>query len=108
MNLRQFMVRGRVLKLYREFLRSIKEIPDQSSKQELFDWVHKDFRKFMHETDEFKIRSLIVNGERSLKELQQNLELSGVSSLNKKEKAVKKQPVEKQSCMKVTSEEVRQ
>ncbi|XP_067009389.1 LYR motif-containing protein 2 [Anabrus simplex] len=76
LNLKQFMLRQRVLKLYREILRSIYKVPDESSKKELLQWARCDFEKHRHHTDEYTIKTLIFNGERSLKELQQTLELS--------------------------------
>ncbi|KAK3932784.1 LYR motif-containing protein 2 [Frankliniella fusca] len=76
MSLKQFMLHQEVLKLYRSFLRSIKEIESPADRQQLREWVQSDFRKHRHETDEITIRNLVVNGERALKELKQSLALS--------------------------------
>lgn len=46
------MVHQEVLKLYRGFLRSIKEVDSQSDQQEIRAWVREDFRKYKYETDE--------------------------------------------------------
>ncbi|XP_034252841.1 LYR motif-containing protein 2 isoform X2 [Thrips palmi] len=71
-----FMVHQEVLKLYRNFFRSLREVESPSDRQQLQKWVQADFRKYKHETDEVTIRNLIVNGERALKELRQSLALS--------------------------------
>ncbi|KAJ1531536.1 hypothetical protein ONE63_000211 [Megalurothrips usitatus] len=76
MSLKQFMVHQEVLKLYRSFLKSIKEVESLEDRKYLREWVQADFRKYKEEKDEVTIRNLIVNGERALKELQQSLTLS--------------------------------
>lgn len=76
MSLKQFMVHQEVLKLYRNFLRSLREVESPTDRKQLKEWVQADFRKYKHETDEITIRNLIVNGERALKELKQSLALS--------------------------------
>ena len=48
----QFMLRAEVLKLYRQMLRTTRQIPDQDYRQEMTEWVQRDFRKFKNETDE--------------------------------------------------------
>jgi len=70
------MLRKQVLKLYRDILRSIRQVPDQESQQELKLWARQDFEKNKHHTEEITIKMMIKHGERSLKELQQTLELS--------------------------------
>lgn len=46
------MLRQKSLKLYREFLKTIKNIPLESDRQQFFDWVKADFKKNKFETDE--------------------------------------------------------
>lgn len=73
------MLRQEVLKLYREIFRSIRQVPDESGRNDLKQWTRSDFRANMHHTDELTIKMLLQHGQRSLKELQTNLELSGIT-----------------------------
>lgn len=73
------MLRQEVLKLYRDIFRNIRQIPEESSRNDLKQWTRSDFRANMHHTDELTIKMLLQHGQRSLKELKTNLELSGVS-----------------------------
>ncbi|XP_073813771.1 LYR motif-containing protein 2 [Musca autumnalis] len=90
LDLKQFMLRQEVLKLYREIFRTIKQVPDASSQYELKSWARHDFRTNQHQTDEVAIKMLIQAGRRSLTELQTSLRLSGVTASsttsNQKEK----------------------
>lgn len=46
------MLRQKSLKLYREFLKTIKNIPLESDRQQFLNWVKEDFKKNKFETDE--------------------------------------------------------
>lgn len=74
------MVRNEVLKLYRQILRSIKQVPDLNSRRELQEWVRTDFKNNKHHTDEIVIKMMIQSGRRSLNELETNLGLSGIKT----------------------------
>ncbi|KAG8285454.1 LYR motif-containing protein 2 [Homalodisca vitripennis] len=76
LTLKQFMLRKQVLKLYRDTLRSIRQVPDRDSQLELRKWARQDFENNKHLEEEITIKMMIKHGERSLKELQQSLELS--------------------------------
>lgn len=76
----QFMLRQEVLKLYRTIFRTIRHVPDQSSRHELREWARADFRANKHHTEELAIKMLMQHANRSLKELQTSLGLSGLSS----------------------------
>ncbi|EAT34257.1 AAEL012328-PA [Aedes aegypti] len=80
LSLKQFMLRQEVLKLYRTIFRTIRQVPDESSRQELRQWARSDFRANKHQTEELAIKMLMQHANRSLKELQTSLGLSGVSS----------------------------
>lgn len=73
------MLRQEVLKLYRDIFRSIRLIPEASSRKDLKEWTRSDFRANMHHTDELTIKMLLQHGQRSLNELKTNLELSGIA-----------------------------
>lgn len=74
------MLRQEVLKLYRDIFRCIRQIPEESSRNDLKQWTRSDFRTNSHHTDELTIKMLLQHGQRSLNELKTNLELSGIST----------------------------
>jgi len=78
LTLKQFMVRQEVLKLYRTFFRTIRQLPDERQKVEVADWVRSDFKsnKGVSVEDEVQIKSLLYNGEKMLRELKQSVDLS--------------------------------
>lgn len=80
LNLKQFMLRNEVLKLYRTLYRTIRKVPDESSRRDLKIWLKEDFRKNQTLSDEIAIKMSIQVGLRSLKELETSLELSGIST----------------------------
>lgn len=73
------MLRQEVLKLYRDIFRSIRLVPEPSSRIDLKEWTRSDFRANMHHTDELTIKMLLQHGQRSLNELKVSLELSGIA-----------------------------
>lgn len=79
LNLKQFLLRQEVLKLYRDLYRTINKVPDESSRKDLKLWLREDFKRNKNQTDEITIKMAMNVGRRSLKELQQSLELSGIS-----------------------------
>ncbi|XP_043268950.1 LYR motif-containing protein 2 [Venturia canescens] len=74
MSLKEFMVHQEVLKLYRNIMKTVRKIPDKHDRDYMRDWVKSDFRANKDVKDEFAIKSLIVHGENSLRELQRNLD----------------------------------
>lgn len=71
------MLRQEILKLYRDIHRTIRKVPDESSRNELRSWARNDFRANKDQTDEEAIKSLVQIAHRSLKELKTSLSLSG-------------------------------
>lgn len=84
LNLKQFMLRQEVLKLFRDLYRTINKVPDDNSRKELKLWLIEDFKKNKNLNDEVAIKMSIQVGLRSLKELQNSLELSGNLSNTRK------------------------
>jgi len=76
LNLKQFMLRQKSLRLYKEFLKTIKNIPLESDRQQFYNWVKDDFKKNKFEADEYSIKILHKYGEKSLTDLKLNLALS--------------------------------
>lgn len=74
------MLRQEVLKLYREIFRTIRKVPDETSRAELREWTRSDFRSNIHHTEEITIKMLLNHGKRSLGELRTSLELSGTKT----------------------------
>lgn len=77
LSLKQFMVRQQVLKLYRDFFRTARELPE-GQREDIIEWVRSDFKsnKSVPVTDEEQIKALVINGEKMLRELKQSVDLS--------------------------------
>ncbi|XP_075975696.1 LYR motif-containing protein 2 [Anticarsia gemmatalis] len=76
LSLKQFLLRQEVLKLYRDIFRTLRKIPDESTRIELRDWARTDFRNNMHHKDETTIKAMLHYGKKSLKDIQNSLALS--------------------------------
>ena len=79
LTLKEFMLRQEVLKLYRDFFRTIKQLPDPVQRKEVGDWVRSDFKAYSKACtlkDEDHVKSLLFQGAKSLNELKQNVDLS--------------------------------
>ncbi|CAG9562671.1 unnamed protein product [Danaus chrysippus] len=76
LNLKQFLMRQEVLKLYRDIFKTLRKVPDEKTRLELRDWARIDFRNNKHHTDETVIKSMLHYGKKSLKDLQRTLALS--------------------------------
>ena len=75
------MVRGQVLKQYRQFLRTAKRLPDRKAADDVLIWVRADFKQnsIIPNSEEDKIKSLLLYGEKMLKELKQSVDLATAS-----------------------------
>lgn len=71
------MLRQQVLKQYKTFLRTARRLPDKGQSAEVITWVRSDFKRHssVPNSDEDKIKGLLNQGERMLKELKQNVDL---------------------------------
>ncbi|RVE47438.1 hypothetical protein evm_007849 [Chilo suppressalis] len=76
LTLKQFMLRQEVLKLYREILRTIRQVPDKNTRKELIEWTRTDFQNNKHHTDEATIKTMLYYGKKSLKDFQNSVALS--------------------------------
>ncbi|XP_077294508.1 LYR motif-containing protein 2 [Arctopsyche grandis] len=76
LNLKQFLLRGEVKKLYRDVLRTIRQVPDERNREELRDWARSDFKNNKNHTDEIVIKMMIQHGQKALRELKTSLDLS--------------------------------
>ncbi|XP_067675480.1 LYR motif-containing protein 2-like [Haliotis asinina] len=75
-SLKRFMLRSEVLKLYREMMRAIRQVPDASHRRELTEWVRYDFKQNKHHQDEETIKMMLTKGRMSLKELESAIHLA--------------------------------
>lgn len=78
LTLKQFMLRQQVLKLYRSFFRTIRQLPDPGQRKDISQWVRADFKanKDIDPSSEDTIKSLMFNGEKMLRELRQSADLA--------------------------------
>lgn len=72
----KFLLRAEVIKLYKEILRAIREVPDERNRQELRDWARDDFKNNKDHKDEIVIKMMLQHGQKSLRELKTSLNLS--------------------------------
>lgn len=78
LTLKQFMLRQEVLKLYRTFFRTLRQLPDKSQQKDIAHWIRTDFKanKNIDVSQEDKIKSLLYQGQKMLNELKNNVEFS--------------------------------
>ncbi|CAG0890696.1 unnamed protein product [Darwinula stevensoni] len=72
----RFLRRRKVLTLYKNLLKVVKILPDKKDQEELHDWVRKDFKSNMGETDEMAVNMKISYGEKSLENLKRMIKQS--------------------------------
>ncbi|KAK2143251.1 hypothetical protein LSH36_859g00012 [Paralvinella palmiformis] len=76
LSLKQFMRRAEVLHLYRDILRAVRQIPNETDRKQMLEWARTDFRKNMNETNEDSIKIMMAYGKKTLKQFQNVLHLS--------------------------------
>ncbi|XP_064489053.1 LYR motif-containing protein 2-like [Ornithodoros turicata] len=75
-SLKRFILRQQTLKLYRDILRAVREVPDEAQRKELQMWARHDFEANRNLKDEDFIKMQIARGRLALKELLSTLHLS--------------------------------
>ena len=88
LTLPQFLRRQAVLGQYRAFLRTARRLPEDQ-REEILGWVRHDFRRHaaIPAAEEDRVKSLLQQGERMLKELRQNVELATASEASEAPRA---------------------
>ena len=79
LTLKQFMLRQQVIRLYRDFFRTTAKLEDAGQKEEIRTLIRADFRvnqSLDTGLDEDKVKALLFHGEKMLRELKQNVDLS--------------------------------
>lgn len=80
LTLEHFLMRGRTLSLYRKYLRATRDIPNPSARWETIQFFRDDVHRFLHETDLERIKDLLMQGHRFLKQMQGQMTLAGASA----------------------------
>ena len=78
LTLKQFLLRQQVMKLYIDFHRTIRKLPE-TEREEMRSWVRQDFKRNMYldpEGDQETIKAMLLNGEKMLREMKQSAELA--------------------------------
>ncbi|XP_012709435.2 LYR motif-containing protein 2 isoform X2 [Fundulus heteroclitus] len=76
LSLKQFLQRQRVLALYRNMLRTIRQVPDEADRKYLRDWARDEFKRNKDATNQDAIRMMITQASNHLEELQKSLALA--------------------------------
>ncbi|KAI7800089.1 LYR motif-containing protein 2 [Triplophysa rosa] len=77
LTLKQFLQRQRVLGMYRDLLRSIRKVPNESDRRYLRDWAREEFKRNKSETDQDVVRMMITQAHNHLEGLRKSLALAG-------------------------------
>ncbi|XP_003747571.1 LYR motif-containing protein 2 isoform X2 [Galendromus occidentalis] len=72
----QFVLRQQSLKLYREILRSLKQLDNKDQAREIKQWARQDFECYRNLQDPEVIKMHQARGKLALKELRASLELA--------------------------------
>lgn len=76
LSLEHFLARNRSILLYRRIQRSLRQVADPTSRQELKRWARSDFDRHRHEKDLSKIRYLYSTGARQVQQMEASFALS--------------------------------
>lgn len=75
-HLHQFLQRQKVLGIYRNMLRTIRQVPDEADRKYLRDWARDEFKRNKNATEQDAIRMMITQASNHLEELQKSLALA--------------------------------
>ncbi|XP_031560596.1 LYR motif-containing protein 2-like [Actinia tenebrosa] len=76
LNFKQFLVRRQVLTLYREIMKTLKEVPNAQHREDLKVWARDEFKQNKNEKDEASIQHMIYHGQQILKEIASSLAMA--------------------------------
>ncbi|XP_030578223.1 LYR motif-containing protein 2 [Archocentrus centrarchus] len=76
LSLKQFLQRQKVLGIYRNMLRTIRQVPDEADRKYLRNWAREEFQTNKNATDEDAIRMMITQATNHLEVLQKSLALA--------------------------------
>ena len=75
-SIKRFILRSESLRLYRDFLRLTKILPNDSQREQLRMWVRIEFENNIGIEDDTQVRLLISKGRTSFKNLEQSLKMA--------------------------------
>ena len=73
MDLKRFMLRSEVLRLYRHILRELRGVPNPADRKRLVEWARQDFELNRHLQDDYSIKLALSNGRKSFDRLSRNI-----------------------------------
>ncbi|KAK7907517.1 hypothetical protein WMY93_016129 [Mugilogobius chulae] len=76
LSLKQFLHRQKVLEIYRNMFRTIRQIPDPADQKYLRGWARDEFKRNKNATDPDAIRMMMTQAKNHLEELQRSLALA--------------------------------
>jgi len=76
LTLKQFIVRGEVLGMYRKMLREVYKVKDKTHRDQLLQYVRAEFEINKHHTEEDAIKGHLMQAQRHLRELEQTIDLA--------------------------------
>ncbi|MEQ2296382.1 LYR motif-containing protein 2 [Ameca splendens] len=76
LSLKQFLQRQKVLAVYRNMFRTIRQVPDEADRKYLKDWAREEFKRNKNATNQDVIRMMIKQASNHLEELQKSLALA--------------------------------
>ncbi|XP_023144519.1 LYR motif-containing protein 2 [Amphiprion ocellaris] len=76
LSLKQFLQRQKVLGIYRNMLKTIRQVPDEADRKYLRDWARGEFKRNKNATEQDAIRMMITQANNHLEELQKSLALA--------------------------------
>ncbi|MED6243408.1 LYR motif-containing protein 2 [Ataeniobius toweri] len=76
LSLKQFLQRQKVLAVYRNIFRTIRQVPDEADRKYLRDWAREEFKRNKNATNQDVIRMMISQASNHLEELQKSLALA--------------------------------
>ncbi|MEQ2249383.1 LYR motif-containing protein 2 [Ilyodon furcidens] len=76
LSLKQFLQRQKVLAVYRNMFRTIRQVPDEADRKYLRDWAREEFKRNKNATNQDVIRMMISQASNHLEELQKSLALA--------------------------------
>uniref|UniRef100_A0A3Q3WWM9 LYR motif-containing protein 2 n=1 Tax=Mola mola TaxID=94237 RepID=A0A3Q3WWM9_MOLML len=76
LSLKQFLKRQKILGIYRDMLRTIRQVPDEGDRKYLRDWAKEEFKRNKNATNQDAIRMMITQANNHLEELKKSLALA--------------------------------
>ncbi|XP_037837656.1 LYR motif-containing protein 2 [Kryptolebias marmoratus] len=76
LSLKQYLQRQKVLAIYRNMLRTIRQVPAEEDRKYLTDWAREEFKRNKTASNQDAIRMMITQASKHLEELQKSIALA--------------------------------